>query len=95
MERIPMTSKLLKPRLRKQKPTSLLWQRRSFWMLMLLHLPIVIQNLGAIQAKEHVTEEKPNLEAMFEMMKILTILFTKDIENTRENERYKNSYKDL
>ena len=47
------------------------------------------------RAKEPVIEEKPNLEAIFEMMKILTILFTKDIENTRENERYKNSYKVL
>ena len=42
------------------------------------------------RAKESIVEEKPTLEAMFEMMKSLT-LFTKDIAKTRENDRYRNS----
>ena len=43
------------------------------------------------KAKEPITEEKPTLEGMLEMMKSLT-LFTKDIAKTRDNEQYKNSY---
>ena len=42
-------------------------------------------------AKEPMTEEKPTLEAMFEMMKSLT-LFTKDIARTREHDRNRNAY---
>ena len=42
------------------------------------------------KTKETITEEKPTLEAMFEM-KSLT-LFTKEISKTRENDRYRNSY---
>ena len=43
------------------------------------------------RAKEPVTEEKPTIEAMYEMMKNLT-LFTKDIARTRDQERNINSY---
>ena len=39
------------------------------------------------RAKEPITKEKPNLEAMFEMMKSLTF-FTKDIAKTWDNDRY-------
>ena len=43
------------------------------------------------RAKELVTTEKPTIEAMFEMMKSLT-LFTKDIARTRDHERNRNPY---
>ena len=43
------------------------------------------------KAKEPITEEKPTLEAMFEMMKSLT-MFKKYIARTREHDRNKNAY---